>query len=367
MRQPSIVVSSVTTIASQPQRLGALDEALDEVVLGAPVELEPARRVAELARARPPSAATPGWRRSSARPRRAPRARPRGRRRRWTISSTPIGASRNGRRERAAEQLDATCRARRRRAASAARSASGRSPRGWRASSRRCRRRRRCRRTPRRASPSRARASSCVASVGTRGRRPLTPAAVDRGLAEDSEHRLGSTSRGRRARQRSESCSCSTSDCAFAAASSGVMSPRIAAASASVTGCELAQRADQRGLVLLEAPALEAAHALAERGDRGLGVEPAQRRAPVDAALELGPAARVAVEVGAVARADRVLALRRDRQPAQVAVREHVPHEALRAGGRAAADAPGGDRAELGGRRVRRDASGPSSPLCCAR
>ena len=33
-------------------RLGARDEALDEVVVGAPVELEPARRVAELARAR---------------------------------------------------------------------------------------------------------------------------------------------------------------------------------------------------------------------------------------------------------------------------------------------------------------------------
>src|SRR5215210_3368538 len=57
---------------------------------------------------------------------------------------------------------------------------------------------------------------------------------------------------------------------------------------------EVAHRADQRDLVLLEAPALEGAPAGAQREDRRLGVELAQRGAPVHAALELGPAARVA-------------------------------------------------------------------------
>ena len=47
MRQPRIVVSSVTTIASQPHASARRDEALHELLARAPVELEPARRVAE--------------------------------------------------------------------------------------------------------------------------------------------------------------------------------------------------------------------------------------------------------------------------------------------------------------------------------
>ena len=156
-------------------RLGALDEARDEVVLGRPVELEPARRVAELARARLHRARRlvgedhrhAARRAPRGRPPRRPRRRPSRARRPGTAGTASPAGGRTARRP---------CRARRRRAASAARSASGRSPRGWRARWRRCRRRRRCRRTPRTASPSCARASSWVASVGTRGRRPLTPA-----------------------------------------------------------------------------------------------------------------------------------------------------------------------------------------------
>ena len=50
IRQPSIVVSSVSTIALQPQRFRARDEARDELVRRAPVELEPARCVAHRTR-----------------------------------------------------------------------------------------------------------------------------------------------------------------------------------------------------------------------------------------------------------------------------------------------------------------------------
>ena len=46
IRQPSIVVSSVSTIARAPAALRARDEARDELVRRAPVELEPARCVA---------------------------------------------------------------------------------------------------------------------------------------------------------------------------------------------------------------------------------------------------------------------------------------------------------------------------------
>ena len=58
-------------------RLGAREEARDQLVRGAPVELEPARRVAHRLGARPPSAVRPGSRRSSARPRRRRPSRPR--------------------------------------------------------------------------------------------------------------------------------------------------------------------------------------------------------------------------------------------------------------------------------------------------
>ena len=77
-------------------RLGARDEALDEVVRRAPVELEPARAVAQHLGALLHRDATPGWRRSSARPvSRAARATATSASR-WASSSTPTGASRNG-------------------------------------------------------------------------------------------------------------------------------------------------------------------------------------------------------------------------------------------------------------------------------
>ena len=138
----AIVVSSVTTIASQPQRLGARDEALDELV----------RRCSSRAgtsagcRRAPRAHSSIGARGLVGEDHRhalgrARRARPRGRRRGAASSSTPIGREQERRRRaggRTARRDVSRCA--RRRAASAARSASGRRPRGSRARCPRCRR-----------------------------------------------------------------------------------------------------------------------------------------------------------------------------------------------------------------------------------
>ena len=105
-RQPSSVVSSVTTIASQPHASARRDEALDELVRRAPVELEPARRVAHrrgdlLHRRR--RLVGEDHRDALGARRRAPTARSASR---WASSSTPIGAEQQRRRDAAAEQLD---------------------------------------------------------------------------------------------------------------------------------------------------------------------------------------------------------------------------------------------------------------------
>ena len=61
-RQPSIVVSSVTTIASHPTASARARNESTQLVVGAPVQLEPARRVAHHRRALLHRAATTGWR-----------------------------------------------------------------------------------------------------------------------------------------------------------------------------------------------------------------------------------------------------------------------------------------------------------------
>src|SRR3954447_9635012 len=112
----------------------------------------------------------------------------------------------------------------------------------------------------------------------------------------------------------------------------------------------VAQCAHQRRLALWEAPALEAAHAVAERVDQHLAVEAAQRRLALDAARQVHPCVREALGVLLIARPHRVLALRRERQPAQVAVGEHVLDEpARRLGVRPGGAGPGGELAELRG------------------
>ena len=182
IRQPSIVVSSVSTIAEQPQRSARDDEALDELVRRAPVELEPARRVAHRRARSPPSGARPGSRRRTGCPRPQRLARPRRRRR-----GAPSRARRSGRGRTGSTAAfrgpRRPSRASRRRGASAGRSASARTRRGSRASSPRCRRRPRRRRSPPATCASRAAASSrstrrerSDTRRGRRRRRPRTGA-----------------------------------------------------------------------------------------------------------------------------------------------------------------------------------------------
>ncbi len=174
VRQPSIVVSSVTTIAPHPHRsarVARLSTSSSDRLQYSWNQCGESSRI----RARP-SIGFDAWLENTivVPMSRAARATAQSDSA-WASSSTPTGREQERALQAAARTARRWCRAARRRAASAARSASRRRRRDWPPASVRSPRPRPRRRTPRVACACFAAVSSRSASSGTRGRRPLTP------------------------------------------------------------------------------------------------------------------------------------------------------------------------------------------------